>query len=253
MNNLLANSKRFITRNAPTILTVVGGVGVVATSVLAVKATPKALTILKEAEEEKGEELTVVEKVVAAGPSYIPAVVTGAATLACIFGANVLNKRQQASLASAYAMIDASYKEYRKKVNELYGEDADAHVREEISKDKYKEKDIPKDDSKLLFFDEFSGRFFRSTLEKVQQAENLVNRDLVLQYYCTLNDFYGYLGIPHIDGGHEIGWSEAMNEQAYWQTWVDFSNLKMSTDDGVEYYIVRMYQEPMVGFEDFGD
>ena len=253
MNNLLANSKRFITRNAPTILTVVGGGGVVPPSVLAVKATPKALTILKEAEEEKGEELTVMEKVVVAGPSYIPAVVTGAATLACIFGANVLNKRQQASLASAYAMIDASYKEYRKKVNELYGEEADAYVREEISKDKYKENDILKGDGKLLFYDEFSGRFFRSTLEKVQQAENLVNRDLVLQYYCTINDFYGYLGIPHVDGGHEIGWSETMNEQAYWQTWVDFSNLKMVTDDGVEYYIVRMYQEPMVGFEDFGD
>lgn len=253
MNNLLNSSKRFITRNAPTILTVVGGVGVVATSVLAVKATPKALTILKEAEEEKGEELTVMEKVVVAGPSYIPAVVTGAATLACIFGANVLNKRQQASLASAYAMIDASYKEYRKKVDELYGEEADAHVREEISKDKYKENDILKGDGKQLFFDEFSGRFFRSTLEKVQNAENLVNRDLVMQYYCTLNDFYGYLGIPHIDGGHEIGWSETMNEQAYWQTWVDFSNLKTLTDDGVEYYIIRIYQLPMVGFEDFDD
>lgn len=253
MNNLLAKSKLFINRNAPTILTVAGGVGVVATSVLAVKATPKVLTILKEAEEEKGEELTVMEKVIVAAPSYIPAVVTGAATLACIFGANVLNKRQQASLASAYAMIDASYKEYRKKVDELYGEDADAHVREEISKDKYKEKDIPKHDGKLLFFDEFSGRFFHSTLEKVQNAEYLVNRDLVMQYYSTLNDFYGYLGIPHVDGGHEIGWSTAMNDQAYWQEWVDFSNVKTVTDDGVEYYIVRMYQEPMVGFEDFGD
>ena len=253
MNNLLTSSKRFITRNAPTILTVVGGAGVVATSVLAVKATPKVLTILKEAEEEKGEELTVMEKVVVAAPSYIPAIVTGAATLACIFGANVLNKRQQASLASAYAMLDASYKEYRKKVDELYGEDADAHVREEISKDKYIEKDIPKHDGKLLFFDEFSGRFFHSTLEKVQNAEYLVNRDLVMQYYSTLNDFYGYLGIPHVDGGHDIGWSTYMNDQAYWQEWVDFSNVKTVTDDGVEYYIVRMYQEPMVGFEDFGD
>lgn len=253
MNNLLTSSKRFLQRNAPTILTVVGGAGVVATSVLAVKATPKVLTILKEAEEEKGEELTVMEKVVVAGPSYIPAIVTGAATIACIVGANVLNKRQQAGLMSAYALLDSSYKEYRKKVEELYGEEADDHVREEISKDKYKEKDIPKEGGKTLFFDEFSGRFFRSTIEKVLIAENLVNRDLVMQYYSTLNDFYGYLGIPHVDGGYDIGWSTTMNEQAYWQEWVDFSNVKTVTDDGVEYYIVRMYQEPMVGFEDFGD
>lgn len=253
MNNLLDKSKRFITRNAPTILTVAGGVGVVATSVLAVKATPKVLTILKEAEEEKGEELTTMEKVVVAAPSYIPAVVTGAATVACIVGANILNKRQQASLASAYAMLDMSYKEYRKKVDELYGEGANDHVREEISKDKYKKEEIPSDNGDALFFDEFSGRFFRSTIEKVLQAENLVNRDLVMQYYCTLNDFYGYLGIPHVDGGYEIGWSTTMNEQAYWQEWVDFSNMKTITDEGTEYYIIRMFQEPMIGFEDFGD
>lgn len=253
MNNLLASSKRFINRNASTILTCVGGVGVVATTVMAVKATPKVLTILKEAEEEKGQELTRVEKIVVAAPSYIPAALTGAATIACIVGANILNKKQQAGLASAYAMLDVSYKEYRKKVDELYGENADAHVREEISKDKYKEKDIPKVEGKQLFFDEFSGRFFYSTIEKVQQAEYLVNRDLVMQYYSTLNDYYGYLGIPHVDGGHDIGWSTTMNEQAYWQEWVDFSNEKTITDDGDVYYIIRMFQEPMVGFEDFGD
>lgn len=250
MNNLLNNSKLFVKRNAPTILTCAGGAGVVATSVMAVKATPKALKRLEQAEEAKGDDLTTFEKVQAAGPVYIPAALVGVSTIACIFGANVLNKRQQAIMASAYAMLDNSYKEYKKKFREMYGTDADAEVRESIANDKYKQVDIPEDEKFDLFFDEFSGRFFKSTLEKVQKAEYQVNRDLVMQEWCTINNFYEYLGIPVLDIGDDIGWSTANNEQAYWQAWVDFSNVKAVTNDGREYYIVRMFQEPMMGFED---
>ena len=69
--------------------------------------------------------------------------------------------------------------------------------------------------------------------------------------WATINEFYDYLKIPHIDGGDIIGWSTPMNGEMYWQTWVDFSNVKMVDDDGLEYYIVRMFQEPMPDFEDF--
>ena len=51
------NIQAFIKRNAPTILSCLGVVGVVATTVTAVKATPKALSLVKQAEEEKGDEL----------------------------------------------------------------------------------------------------------------------------------------------------------------------------------------------------
>ena len=76
--------KPCIKKNAPTILTCIGAAGVVTTTVMAVKATPKALEILKDAEEEKGEKLTKWEKINVAGPVYIPAVITGAATIALI-------------------------------------------------------------------------------------------------------------------------------------------------------------------------
>lgn len=228
-----------------------GGVGVVATSIMAVKATPKALLVLEKAKEEKGEELTNLEKVQLAAPAYIPAVLVGTATIACIFGANMLNKRQQASLMSAYAMVSNSYQEYREKVRELYGKESDDNVKNEIAKDKYKEVDIPEGEGFELFFDEFSGRFFRSTMAKVLQAQYQINRDLSLQDWATINNFYDYLKIPHVDGGDIIGWSTPMNGEMYWQTWVDFSNVKMVDDDGLEYYIVRMFQEPMPDFEDF--
>ena len=62
MKGLVRSSQLFMKRNASTILTVIGGAGVVSTTVLAIKATPKAITLLDNAEREKGEELTVLEK-----------------------------------------------------------------------------------------------------------------------------------------------------------------------------------------------
>ena len=77
MKGLLTQSKRFLKRNAPTILTGLGAFGVVATAVTAVRATPKAMQLIECAEEEKGEKLTVLETVQVAGPVYIPSVLTG--------------------------------------------------------------------------------------------------------------------------------------------------------------------------------
>lgn len=99
---------------SPTILTIIASVGVVTTTIMAVRATPKAIKMLKEAETEKGENLTKLEIIRAVGPIYIPSVLLGASTIACIFGANALNQKKQASLMSAYAMLNESYKQYRK-------------------------------------------------------------------------------------------------------------------------------------------
>lgn len=251
MNKLVYKSKKFLGKNAPTILTVVGGVGVVATTITAVKATPKAIDILAEARDEKGAELTKLEAVQIAAPVYIPSILIGTATIACIFGANILNKRQQGALMSAYALMDTSFKDYKNKVKDMYGEEADTNIKNEIAKDKYENNKVAANDGLELFYDEFSGRFFRSTLAEVQRAEYDLNRDITLQDWATINNFYDYLKIPPVAGGDIIGWSAPMNGEMYWQTWVDFSNVKMVDDDGLEYYIVRMFQEPMPDFESF--
>lgn len=251
MNKLVHRASLYVRRNAPTILTCVGGIGVVATSVMAVKATPKALQLLEEAKAEKGDDLTKLEVVAVAGPAYIPAMVTGVATIACIFGANVLNQRQQASLASAYALIDNSYKEYKKKVEELYGKEADAQIKQEIAKDKYKKSDIKDEDDKLLFYDEFSGRFFNATMEDVLRAEYHVNREIDNLGWATLNEFYLKAGLEPIEGGFDVGWTEEENRARYWQSWVDFSQPKTILDDGLECYIITMYQEPYTNYGDF--
>ena len=251
MSKLLHASKRFVKRNASTILTCMGGVGVVSTSVMAVKATPKALEILELAEKEKGESLTRLEKVKVAGPTYIPSFVMGTATIACIFGANALNKQQQAALVSAYALLDSSYKEYKTKVKELYGEEGYENVQNEIAKDKYDEKDLLDVGGEVLFYDEYSGRFFTSTLNKVQRAEYELNRDLVMQDAVELNRFYDYLGLPGIEGGDELGWATCINYETYWQIWIDFSHSKMTLEDGTEAYKIIMFNQPFVDFEDY--
>lgn len=94
---------------SPTILTIIASVGVVTTTIMAVRATPKAVKMLEEAESEKGEYLTKLEIIRAAGPIYIPSVLLGVSTIACIFGANALNQKKQTSLMSAYAMLNESY------------------------------------------------------------------------------------------------------------------------------------------------
>ena len=251
MNKLVHRTKLFVGRNGSTILTCMAGAGFVATVVLTAQATPKAMTRVKNAREEKGEELTKLETVVAAAPAYIPTIITGAATLACMFGANALSKRQQASLMSAYALVDNSYKEYKKKVGELYGDDANDKVQAEIAKDKYEESGFEPEDGMKLFYDDFSGRYFESTMEKVLRAEYNLNRDLNMQCYATLNDFYEYLGLIPIDGGDELGWNADMNAEYYWQSWVDFGHLKTVMDDGLEVIHITMFGEPTLGWEDY--
>ena len=246
------NVKMFFKQNASTILTGLGGVGVVATLVMAVKTTPKAMKLLEVAEEDKGEKLTKLEVIKVAGPTYIPTIIMGAATLSCIFGANVLSKRQQAALTSAYALLDSAHKDYKKKVTELYGEDADERVRSEIAKDKYEEDDIEEeDDGKQLFYDEYSQRYFRATNETIMKAEYELNKLLSLNCYTTLNKWYDLLGIEKVDYGETVGWSGAKMFDMYRSAWIEFEHEKVIFDDGLECFIIHMPLPPITGFEDY--
>lgn len=249
MNKLLNSAKLFVNKNGSTILTCVGGVGVIATTVMAVQATPKALCLLEAKKEEKGEKLTAWETIETAGMTYLPTVITGVATIGCIFGANVLNKRQQAALMSAYALLDNSYKEYKKKVAELYGEDAEREVRDELAKDKYEETEVS--DGKRLFYDEFSERYFESTTEDVLRAEYNINRMLSEGGGVFLNEFYDELGLETVDYGDYLGWSSWEIVETLCYCWIDFSHRKVVMDDGLECTIISMHFEPTYDFENY--
>ena len=251
MEQLIRSSKKFLRKNASTILTCIGGVGVVATTVMAVKATPKAMQLIKAAEEEKGEKLTRTETIQATATTYAPSALVGIATIATIFGANVLNKRSQAALMSAYALVDQTFGDYKTHVEEEYGEEANEHIREKIAKDRYVEQKTELDGDSKLFYDFYSGRYFNSTMEKVLAAGFALNRQLILGECAYLNDFYQELGIPLTDIGDEVGWSRGSMCNMYSQEWIDFNHQDVIQDDGLECCIITFMQDPGVGFDNY--
>lgn len=243
--------KLHLKRSSPTILTCVAAVGVVITSVMAVRATPKAMRLLEKAMDEKGEELTKLETVMVAGPAYIPAIAIGLSTVSCIFGANIINKHNQARLTSAYALLDQSYKRYRKAANSVFGEDADSKIKTEIAKDTYVSADgyaiydseLNQESEKFLFYDYFGQRYFTSTMASVLNAQYHINRNLTLRGEVNLNEFYTFLGVEKIDCGDDIGWSiEELMEDGI--MWLDFDNHHTKMEDGMECYIVSAMYEP---------
>lgn len=247
----------FIKHNASTILTSLGAAGVLATAIITANETPKALSLLEEAKEKKGEKLTKWEKVKIAGPTYIPAIATGAATVACIFGSNMISKRKQTTLMSAYALLDNSYKEYKKKVNELYGEEAGERVREKIAKDKYAGDGSLSDDSKELFFDFYSGRYFESTKEAVVLAQYEANRALIVNGAVCLNEYYDFLGLETKSEYELVGWSCRQIEEMYGHPWIEFDYEKTVIDEESEYSeglactIIHIPLEPLMNYLEY--
>lgn len=250
MNNLFNKSMLFLKRNSPTILTAIGSAGVIATTVTAVKATPKALYLLENARVEKGENLTKLETVKVAAPVYIPSILIGASTIACIFGANALSKRQQASLMSAYALLNNSYKEYKNKVKDILGEEAALNIETEIAKDNYVEA-TPINERKELFYDAYSKRYFEATIYEIQEAEYKLNRDFITRDYAMLNEWYKYIGLEELSAYNDVGWSTGMVFDYYWENWIDFGHTTFTTDDGRECIMITLHSEPDVTWDSY--
>ena len=238
--------------NVPYILGGFGCIGVMATTIMAIQSTPKALELLEDAEKEKGEDLSKWETVKTAGPVYLPAVITGMATIGCIAGAVILSERQQASLISAYGLLNESYMKYQRKVIENFGEDTHTDILKAIAEetkpvnitaDNYfgiSNQGMAEDFSEpKLFYEEFSGRYFEAPLEQVLLAEYHVNRNMALGALILLNDFYEFLGLERTDYGGEVGWY--INDD---YLWIDFNHRKVVMEDGLECYIIESVFPP---------
>lgn len=235
-----------IKRASPTILTCIGAAGVIVTAVLSVKATPKALESIEDARKKKilktGANLTKMETVKVSWKYYIPAALCAAATIGCIFGANAFNIRQQASLLSAYAFLDQSYRRYQKATKDIYGEEGHEKVMDRImaedieqsciynslTGERYDFGDI--DEEKHLFYDELSHRYFNATYADVLLAELHVNRNFIIGGgEISLSNFYEFLGLDTPDELKELAWYVC--DDFYF---IDFVHKKHYIDDGPE-------------------
>lgn len=198
---------------SPQILTGIGIAGMIATTVTAVKATPKALQLIDERERKENKRITTTEVVKTAWKCYIPAAVTGSLSVACLIGASSVSLRRQAALATACTLSETALKEYQEKTVELVGEKKEQAIRDAVTKDKLAgdpvdgKQIIMTGSGDTLCYDVLSGRYFRSDIEKIRKAINDLNRDMLSEQYVSLNDMYYAIGLPDIKLGEDLGWN----------------------------------------------
>ena len=232
-------------KHSPEILTGIGIAGMITTTVLAVKATPKALKLMDDAQYDKEEDLTVPEKVKVTWKCYIPATLLGLASVGCLIGANSVNLRRKAALATAYKLSETALAEYKEKVIETVGEEKAKDIRSAIAKDKMEKNPVTKseviitDKGESLFCDSISGRYFKSDMNTIEKAVNTINRRLLNEMSVSLTEFYSEIGLSPTGLSEELGWN--MNDG---QIEIDFSS--QITDDGrpciyIEYEIAPRY------------
>lgn len=233
----------WIKKNASTILTCVSAVGMIGTVVLAVRATPKAMRACTDAQVKKGRtQLTKLEVAKASAPAYLPTIAAGTGTLICLFGANVLSRRQQASLISAYAALDQAFADYRAKVISFGGKELDKAVTDAMeAEQKDKEEERPPWDEVQTFYLQGYPKFFDRTMEQVRTAEYVLNRNFVLRGSATFNEFLRFLGVDDLgEEGEKIGWESYIGEAFYGYQWIDFDHVYRVTDDGMAICEIRM-------------
>lgn len=200
-------------KHFPEILTGIGLAGMITATVLAVRATPKAVKLLNEKKKELGaDKLPVTETVKTTWKCYIPSAVTAILSSACIIGANSVHVKRYAALGAAYALSESTLKEYRDKVVETVGDKKEQKIHDEIAKDKMTQNPVSNSEvfvtgkGETLCYDSISGRYFKSDMERLKKAANEMNRRMISEMNISLNDFYAEIGLNEIIIGDNIGW-----------------------------------------------
>ena len=210
---IFKNVKSSLSRHSPEILIGIGLAGMITTSVLAVRATPKAICLIEDAKKEKQEDLKPIEIVKVAWKPYIPAMVTCVVSASCIIGASSVNARRNAAIATAYKLSETALTEYKEKVIETIGEKKEKTIREQIDKDHIEKNPASKNQiimtgrGETLCYDTLSGRYFKSDLEQIKRIRNDLNARLISEMYISLNEFYDELELDHTILGDDLGWN----------------------------------------------
>lgn len=229
VTKLFNTVKRAVGKKSPEILIAFGIAGMITTTVLAVKATPKAMEKIKEAETDKADEynhnhadsdigastlkLTKPETVKATWKCYIPAAVSGVASIACIVGANTVHSKRNAAIATAYKLSEKAFTEYKGAVLEEVGEEKVKDIKSRVAQKHLDDNPVSSSqviitgNGKQLCYDGISGRYFECDLETIKAAVNRVNRNMTYDMYVSLSDFYDELDLPHTDMSDSLGWN----------------------------------------------
>lgn len=205
----IGNSLR---KHSPEICTALGVGGMICTTALAVKATPKALRLLEERKkEEKVDELSATETVKTVWKCYIPSVLTGAFSIFLIATANSVSLKRNAAITAAYSLSETAFREYKNKVVETIGERKEEAVRDAVAKERIQktpeQEVILTEKGNTLCFDTISGRYFKTDIEKLKASVNELNRQMRDEMFISLNDYYYELGLSPTKIGDDLGWN----------------------------------------------
>lgn len=259
-------------KHSPEILTGIGIAGMITTVVMAVKVTPKAITLLddeikyrlksnnvdgeeniegliKVSDDENGEyghyKLPAKDIFKTAWKCYIPSAVICGASMFCIIGASSVNLRRNAALATAYTLSESALKEYQEKVIETIGEKKERSVRDAIAKDKIDKNPVSNREviitgkGEALCYDAITGRYFKSNIDIIKKAVNELNQRMINEMFIPLNDFYYEIGLNNTKIGDDLGWHIDCGL-------IDLDYGSQLTDDGtpclvIDYRVAPMY------------
>lgn len=265
-------------KHSPELLIAAGVVGTVVSTVLACKATTKLSTILdeskgnietihkcendKEMEERYSQEdakkdlaIVYIQTGVKIAKLYAPAVVLGTISIAGIVASNNILRKRNVALAAAYATVDKSFKEYRSRVVERFGDDVDKELRYNIKAKKIeemindpesgKEKKskttvnvaAPTVDDYARFFDKTCRHYEENmnyNLMLLRSQQQLANDKLVTDGFLFLSDVYDMLGITRTKMSQSVGWIYKPDGNSNGDNFVDFGVMvvKRETEDG---------------------
>ena len=243
-------SEMKVRKYSPEILAGVGVVGVIASTVMACKATTKLNDILAESKEQLDKikevaadpsyeekytqedaksdtTITYVQTGVKITKLYAPSVILCATSLGCLLASNNILKKRNAALSAAYMTVDKSFKEYRRRVAERFGDEVEKEIRYNIKAKEIvtvdEEGNEVKETVKVMegadnpttysdyarFFDESCPAWqndpeYNLTFLRAQQQ--YANDLLKAQGRLFLNDVYKMLGIDITKAGQVVGW-----------------------------------------------
>jgi hypothetical protein len=241
-------------KHSPEILIVTGIVGAITSTVLACKATTKVGQILDESKEtldvihegmktgeirrvdyseEDGKKDTVkvyAQTGLKIAKLYAPAVIVGAASITSILASHNILKKRNVAISAAYAAVDKSYKDYRSRVIERYGEQVDEEMKygikakkieatetdPETGKEKKVKKTVKATDPNLqsdyaVYFDSRSrccekNMDYNRMFLKAQEA--YANQLLRSRGHVFLNEILDSLDLPRTPAGQIVGWTK---------------------------------------------
>lgn len=236
-------------KHSPEILIAAGAVGVVTSAVLACKATLKVNDILAETatqldnihacigndayakkyteeDAQKDTAIVYIQTGVKLFKLYAPAVMLGALSIAGIAASNNILRKRCAAVSAAYAAVDMSFKEYRKRVSERFGDEIERQIRYNIKEVISEETETDENGNETTvsktietadiqhscyakFFDECSPYWEKDSeynLTFLNAQQRYANDLLKANGRLFLNEVYEMLGLPKTKAGQIVGW-----------------------------------------------